>query len=167
MTDKEYISSIIASEIYLRFVDEQIEETIKIFNSIPYEELLQLERIKEQDNSFPKVFKFISFVTTYIANKVTADFNKAFELDDLEFKKAASISKALSSKAYINFTYDEMDNFFDGFNSLSDDIKEYLGETYNEEITELIRINFERRKAYYSLVFGSESKAKRMMGIDD
>lgn len=167
MTDKEYISSVIASEIYLRFVDEQIEETIKIFNSIPYEELLHLECNKEQDNSFPKVVKFISFVTTYIANKVTADFNNVYELGDLEFKKAASISKALSSKAYINFTYDEMDNFFDDFNSLSDDIKEYLGETYNEEITELIRINFERRKAYYSLVFGSESKAKRMMGIDE
>ena len=167
MTDKEYISSIIASEIYLRFVDEQIEETIKIFNSIPYEELLQLERTKEQDNSFPKVVKFISFVTTYIANKVTADFNNAYKLGDLEFKKAASISKSLSSKAYINFTYDEMDNFFDEFNSLSDDIKEYLGETYNEEITELIRINFEIRKAYYSSIFGSESKAKRMMGIDE
>lgn len=167
MTDKEYISSIIASEIYLRFVDEQIEETIKIFNSIPYEELLQLERTKEQDNSFPKVVKFISFVTTYIANKVTADFNKACELDDLEFKKAASISKALTSKAYINFTDDEMDKFFDDFNSLSDDIKEYLGETYDEELNDLIKLNFERRKAYYTSIFGSESKAKRMMGIDD
>lgn len=167
MTDKEYISSIIASEIYLRFVDEQIEETIKIFNSIPYEELLQLERTKEQDNSFPKVVKFISFVTTYIANKVTADFNKACELDDLEFKKAASISKALTSKAYINFTDDEMDKFFDDFNSLSDDIKEYLGETYDEELNDLIKLNFERRKAYYTSIFGSESKAKRMMDIDD
>lgn len=167
MTDKEYISSIIASEIYLRFVDEQIEETIKIFNSIPYEELLQLECNKDQDISFPKVVKFISFVTTYIANKVTADFNNACELDDLMFKKASSISKALSSKAYINFTYDEMDNFFDDFNSLSYDVKEFLSETYNEEITELIRINFERRKSYYSSIFGSESKAKRMLGIDE
>ena len=167
MTDKEYISSIIASEIYLRFVDEQIEETIRIFNSIPYEELFEIECNKEQDNSFPKVVKFISFVTTYIANKVTADFNKACELDDLEFKKAASISKALTSKAYINFTDDEMDKFFDDFNSLSDDIKEYLGETYDEELNDLIKLNFERRKAYYTSIFGSESKAKRMMGIDD
>lgn len=167
MTDKEYISSIIASEIYLRFVDEQIEETIKIFNRISYEELLQIECNKEQDISFPKVVKFISFVTTYIANKVTADFNNVCELGDLEFKKASSISKTLSSKAYRNFTDDEMNNFYDEFNSLSYDIKEFLSETYDEEITDLIRINFERRKDYYSSIFGSESKAKRFMGIED
>lgn len=167
MTDKEYIISIIASEIYLRFVDEQIEETIKIFNSISYEELLQIECNKEQDTSFPKVVKFISFVTAYIANKVTTAFDSACELDDLEFKKAASITKTLSSKAYHNFTYDEMDNFFDEFNSLSYDIKECISEKYNEEITEIIKINFERRKSYYTSIFGSESKAKRLMGIDE
>lgn len=167
MTDKEYISSIIASEIYLRFVDAQIEETIKIFNRISYEELLQIECNKDQDTSFPKVVKFISFVTTYIANKVTADFNNVCELGDLEFKKASSISKTLSSKAYRNFTDNEMDKFYDDFNSLSYDIKEFLSETYNEEITEIIRINFERRKSYYTSIFGSESKAKRFMGIDD
>lgn len=167
MTDKEYISTIIATEVYLRFVDAQIEETINIFNRISYEELLQIECNKDQDTSFPKVVKFISFVTTYIANKVTAAFDSACELDDLEFKKAASITKTLSSKVYQNFTYDEMDNFFDEFNSLSDDIKECISEKYNEEITEIIKINFERRKSYYTSIFGSESKAKRLLGIDE
>lgn len=167
MTDKEYINSIIASEVYLRFVDEQIEETIRIFNSIPYEELMEIEGSKPSDMSFPKTVKFISFVTAYIANKVTAAFNNACELDDLEFKKAASVTKTLSSKAYRNFTDDVMDNFFDEFNSLSDDIKECISEKYNEELTEIIKINFERRKSYYTSIFGSESKAKRLMGIDE
>ena len=167
MTDKEYINSIIASEIYLRFVDEQIEETIKIFNRISYEELMEIEGSKTSDASFPKTVKFISFVTNYIATKVTAAFDNACEPNDLDFKKATSVTKTLSSKAYRNFTDNEMDKFYDDFNSLSYDIKEFFSETYNEEITEIIRINFERRKSYYTSIFGSESKAKRFMGIDD
>lgn len=170
MTDKEYISSIIASEIYLRFVDEQIEETIKIFNSISYEELLQIECNKEQDNSFPKVIKFISFVTNYIANKVTAAFDVVCETNDSELseiEKSISIVKTLSSGAYRSFTYDEMDNFYDELNSISDKVKENICEAYDKELTEFIRFNFERRKSYYTSIFGSEIKAKRMLGIDD
>lgn len=170
MTDKEYISSIIASEIYLRFVDEQIEETIKIFNRISYEELLQIECNKDQDNSFPKVIKFISFVTNYIAIKVTTAFDSAREQTEPDisyFKKATSVVKVLSSKSYRLFTEDETNDFFDDFNSLSDAIKEYISETYEEEITELIKINFERRKAYYTSIFGSEKTARTMMGIDE
>lgn len=170
MTDKEYISSIIASEIYLRFVDEQIEETIKTFNRISYEELLQIECNKEQDTSFPKVVKFISFVTNYIANKVTAAFDIVCETNDSELseiEKSISIVKTLSSGAYKSFTYDEMDNFYDEFKSLSDKVKENIGEAYDKELKEFIRFNFEKRKSYYTSIFGSESKAKRMFGIDE
>lgn len=170
MTDKEYISSIIASEIYLRFVDEQIEETIKIFNRISFEELMEIEGSKAHDTSFPKMVKFISFVTAYIANKVTAAFDVVCETDNSELseiEKSISIVKTLSSGAYKSFTYDEMDNFFDEFNSLSNKVKENISEAYDKELTEIVKINFERRKSYYTSIFGSESKAKRLMGIDE
>lgn len=170
MTDKEYISSIIASEIYLRFVDEQIEETIKIFNRISFEELMEIEGSKAHDTSFPNMVKFISFVTSYIANKVTAAFDFVCETNDSELsdiEKSISIVKTLSSGAYRYFTDDEMDNFYDKFNSLSDKVKENIGEAYDQELKEFIRFNFERRKSYYTSIFGSESKAKRLMGIDE
>ncbi len=167
MTDKEYINSIIASELYLRFVDEQIEETIRIFNSISYEELMEIEGSNPSDASFPKTVKFISFVTNYIAIKVTAAFDSACEQNDSDFEKASSVIKTLSSKAYRIFTEGEMNKFYDDFNSLSDTAKEYITKTYDEELNDLIKLNFERRKAYYISILGSESAAKRLLGIDD
>lgn len=167
MTDKEYINSIIASEVYLRFVDAQIEETIKIFNRISYEELMEIEGSKPSDASFPKTVKFISFVTNYIAIKVTAAFDSACEQNDSDFEKASSVIKTLSSKAYRIFTEGEMNKFYDDFNSLSGTAKEYITKTYDEELNDLIKLNFERRKAYYTSIFGSESAAKRLLGIDE
>lgn len=170
MTDKEYITSIIATEIYQRFVDAQIDETIKIFNRISFEELLQLETNKDNDNH-SKVIKFVSFMTKYIANKLTAAFDDACEHTDSELsdneKSIVSVIKTLSSGAYKNFTDDEMDKFYDDFNSLSYAVRENIGVTYDKELTEFIKFNFEKRKAFYSSFFGSESAARTMMGIDD
>lgn len=170
MTNKEYITSIIATEIYQRFVDAQIDETIKIFNRISFEELLQLETNKDNDNH-SKVIKFVSFMTKYIANKLTAAFDDACEHTDSELsdneKSIVSVIKTLSSGAYKNFTDDEMDKFYDDFNSLSYAVRENIGVTYDKELTEFIRFNFEKRKAFYSSFFGSESAARTMMGIDD
>lgn len=170
MTDKEYITSIIATEIYQRFVDAQIDETIKIFNRISFEELFQIEANKDNDNH-SKVIKFVSFMTKYIANKVTAAFDDACEHTDSELsdneKSIVSVIKTLSSGAYKNFTDDEMDKFYDDFNSLSYAVRENIGVTYDKELTEFIKFNFEKRKAFYSSFFGSESAARTMMGIDD
>lgn len=169
MTDKEYITSIIATEIYQRFVDAQIDETIKIFNRISFEELLQLETNKDNDNH-SKIAKFVSFVANYIANKVTAAFDVVCETNNSEIsdiEKSISVVKTLSSGAYKNFTDDEMDKFYDDFNSLPYKVRENIGEAYDKELTEFIRFNFEKRKAFYSSFFGSESAARTMMGIDD
>lgn len=169
MTDKEYITSIIATEIYQHFVDAQIDETIKIFNRISFEELLQLENNKDNDNH-SKIAKFVSFVANYIANKLTAAFNDACEHTDSELsdiEKSISVVKTLSSGAYKNFTDDEMDKFYDDFNSLPYKVRENIGEAYDKELTEFIKFNFEKRKDVYTSLFGSESKAKRLMGIDD
>lgn len=169
MTDKEYITSIIATEIYQRFVDAQIDETIKIFNRISFEELLQIEANKDNDNH-SKIAKFVSFVANYIANKVTAAFNDACEHTDSELsyiEKAISVVKTLTSGAYKNFTDDEMDKFYDDFNSLPYTVRENIGEAYDKELTEFIRFNFEKRKAFYSSFFGSEKAVRTMMGIDE
>lgn len=162
MTDKEYITSIIASEVYLRFVDAQIEETIEIFNRISFEELSEIEHSKGNDSSFHKmVNKFIAFLTPYIASKVAESFGDGCEEDESEFSdfmKAASIIKPLSSGAYKDFTDDEIGDFFEELNSLSEEDIAYINETYDKELGELIRIIFEKRKAYYS----SLSAAKRL-----
>lgn len=170
MTDKEYITSIIATEIYQRFVDAQIDETIKIFNRISFEELLQIEANKDNDNH-SKIAKFVSFTVNYIATKVTAAFNDACEHNDSGLsdneKSIISVIITLTSGAYKNFTDDEMNKFYDDFNSLSYAVRENIGVTYDKELTEFIKFNFEKRKAFYSSFFGSESAARTMMGIDD
>lgn len=171
MTDKEYIASIIASEVYLRFVDAQIEETIEIFNRISFDVLLEIEHSKYNDSSFHKMAnKFIAFLTPYIARKITAAFDDASEEVESEFSeefsdfmKASSIIRKLSSGAYKDFTDDEISDFFEELNSLSEADIRYISETYDKELGELIRIIFEKRKAYYS----SLPAAKRLMGIDE
>lgn len=171
MTDKEYITSIIASEVYLRFVDAQIEETIEIFNRISFDELLEIEHSKYNDSSFHKMAnKFIVFLTPYIASKVAAAFDGAREEVDSEFSKefsdfmkAASIIKTLSSGAYKDFTDDEISDFFEELNSLSEADIRYISETYDKELGELIKIIFEKRKAQYS----SLSAAKRLTDTDE